>query len=108
MVKRGRPKGYPKYGGRKKGSANHVTTKTRELVSGFVDGNLDKLQTLFDECAAKDPKDAFNMIAVLLEYTIPKLARQEVVGSNGGPLEYRRVFEDADLEIMKRFSGDEK
>jgi hypothetical protein len=52
-----------------------------------VDGNADRLQGWLDEIAAeKGAQAAFECFSTLLEYHVPKLARQEVTGPNGDKL----------------------
>lgn len=60
----------------------------REAIAHFVDGNADRLQGWLDEIAAIDgPKAAFGCFVELLEYHVPKLARNELTGKDGGPME---------------------
>jgi hypothetical protein len=42
-----------------------------------------------NEVADKDPHKALDIIQKLSEYHIPKLARTEVTGLDGGPQEHR-------------------
>ena len=74
--------------GRKPGAPNKATRLAREAIAEFVDGNADRLSQWLDEIYAADgPKDAFNCFTALLEYHVPKLARTEHVGDDGGPIE---------------------
>lgn len=74
--------------GRPKGLPNKTTVLAREAIARFVDGNADRLQGWLDEIAQTEgPKVAFNCFADLLEYHVPKLARTEVTGKDGGPQE---------------------
>ena len=74
--------------GRPKGMANKTTIQAREAIARFVDGNADRLQGWLDEIAAdQGPVDAFKCFSDLLEYHVPKLARTEVTGADGGPQE---------------------
>ena len=71
--------------GRPKGLPNKSTQAAREAIAAFVDGNADRLQGLLDEIAAeKGPQAAFECFSTLLEYHVPKLARQEITGKDGG------------------------
>ena len=73
--------------GRPKGLPNKSTQAAREAIAAFVDGNADRLQGWLDEIAAeKGPQAAFECFSTLLEYHVPKLARQEVTGENSGPV----------------------
>ncbi len=72
--------------GRPKGLQNKATINAKEAISRFVDGNADKLQGWLEEIHQKDgPVAAFKCFADVLEYHVPKLARTEVTGPDGGP-----------------------
>lgn len=73
--------------GRKKGVPNKATQNAREAIAEFVDGNADRLVTWLDQIALESPKDAFNAFMSVVEYHIPKLARQEHSGIDGAPIE---------------------
>jgi len=53
----------------------------------FVEGNVDRLQSWLDAIAEKDPKLAYDCFMNTVEYHIPKLARQELTGADGAPIE---------------------
>ena len=75
-----------KTGGRKAGTTNKTTALAKEAIARFVDGNADRLQGWLDEIAAdQGPAAAFKCFSDLLEYHVPKLARTEVTGVDGGP-----------------------
>lgn len=87
--KRGRG-GYQR-GRSRKGCPNRTTQAAREVVTQFVEGNLDRLQQWLDQVAGgvyseeegkwivrPDPEKAFGMIVALMEFHIPKLARTDV------------------------------
>lgn len=63
-----------------------ATLAAREAIAAFVDANAHKLQEWLDAMAADSPKDAFNAFLALVEYHVPKLARTELTGPNGGPI----------------------
>lgn len=78
-----------KTGGRQAGTPNKSTQAAREAIARFVDGNSDKLQEWLDQIAAeKGPQAAFECFASMLEYHVPKLARTETTGKDGGPQEW--------------------
>jgi hypothetical protein len=80
-------KGKKTGGGSRKGSPNKATQAAREAIAAFVDGNADRLQGWLDEIAAeKGPQAAFECFSTLLEYHVPKLARQEITGKDNGPV----------------------
>ncbi len=86
-------------GGSRKGIPNKVTTEARQAIAAFVDGNAHRLTGWLDQVADGIPKEgedgfwlvpnpakAFELFQSVVEYHIPKLARQEHVGEGGGPL----------------------
>ena len=75
--KAGRPKGVP----------NRVTANAREAIARFVDGNAGKLNGWLDQIAEEDgAKAAFTCFMDVVEYHVPKLARLEHTGKDGGPV----------------------
>ncbi len=72
---------------RPKGSPNKATAAAREAIALFVDGNAHRLQEWLDQIALDDPKKAFELFQSVVEYHVPKLARTEVTGADGGPVE---------------------
>ena len=80
--------------GRPKGLPNKTTVAAREAIARFVDGNADRLQGWLDEIAKdQGPAAAFKCFADLLEYHVPKLARTEVTGADGGPQELKITWQ---------------
>lgn len=84
---------------RPKGSPNKATQAAREAIAAFVDGNAGRLQGWLDRVAdgvqddegkwivRPDPQRAFEMFQSVVEYHVPKLARTELTGADGGPQE---------------------
>ena len=80
--------------GRPKGSPNKATQGAREAIAAFVDGNAHRLTEWLDQVANGDPEadikpnpaKAFEMFQSVVEYHIPKLARTEMTGKDGGPV----------------------
>jgi hypothetical protein len=80
--------------GRPKGLPNKTTVAAREAIARFVDGNADRLQGWLDEIAEdQGPAAAFKCFADLLEYHVPKLARTELTGADGGPQELKITWQ---------------
>lgn len=77
-----------KTGGRKKGTPNHSTAAVRAVIEQFARQNAPQLQSLFERLAEEDPGKAFDLYLRAIEYHIPKLGRQELVGDSGGPVEF--------------------
>ena len=91
-----------KNGGRKAGVPNKVTQEARELVKQLLDANLPFLQSwivstaegILDDKTGKyivqpNPAKACEIVQNLVEYSVPKLARTEVVGDEAKPIHYR-------------------
>jgi hypothetical protein len=47
---------------------------------------VDRCQAWLDDIAADDPSKAFDLYLKMLEYHVPKLARSEITGKDGGPV----------------------
>lgn len=84
--------------GRPSGTPNKATMEARQAIASFVDGNAHRLTGWLDQVANGIPKPdddgyfiypnpskAFEMFQSVVEYHIPKLARQELSGPDGGP-----------------------
>lgn len=83
--------------GRPNGVPNKSTTKAREAIAAFVDGNAHLLQTWLEQVAMDErygPKTAFDCFMAVAEYHVPKLARQEHVGADSGPIELVVKWQD--------------
>jgi hypothetical protein len=96
-----------KTGGRVAGTPNKASTEARQAIASFVDGNAHRLTGWLDQVAQgvkvevlddkgnpvgheyvvpPNPAKAFDMFQSVVEYHIPKLARQEHVGDDNKPL----------------------
>ena len=59
----------------------------REAIARFVEGNTGRPQEWLDKIAEQEgPKAAFQRLVALLDHHVPKLARQELVGRDEGPI----------------------
>ena len=67
-----------KYGGREKGTANKATARLREAFTELLEGNMGKVQELFDKVAEKNPQKALELLLKLSEFALPKLRAIEV------------------------------
>ena len=87
--------------GRPAGVPNKATALAREAIAQFVDGNSHKMQEWLeqvangvqDETTGKwivfpNPEKAFAMLQSVVEYHVPKLARQELVGDESKPIRH--------------------
>jgi hypothetical protein len=116
--------------GRLPGVPNKATADARAAIAKFVDGNAHRLQKWLDEVAEgkpaldadgnqiynddgmpvwivpPNPEKAHNMFQSVIEYHVPKLARSEMTGANGGPISIAAVdmkgLSDSELEAMQR------
>ena len=84
--------------GRKPGVPNKATQEAREAVKAILDSNLPFIQTwlqqtaegIMDDQTGKyivqpNPAKACEIVQNLVEYSVPKLARTEVVGDEKAP-----------------------
>lgn len=84
-----------KTGGRQAGTPNKATSDARQAIASFIDGNAHRLTEWLDAVANGDPLNeikpnpakAFDMFQSVVEYHIPKLARQELVGDPDAPIQ---------------------
>jgi len=98
--------------GRPKGSPNKATAAVREAIAVFAEGNAHKLQEWLDDVAMgvggnrPDPAKAADLYLRAIEYHIPKLARTELTGKDGGALEVSNLSEDElDAKIKAAMSA---
>jgi hypothetical protein len=83
---KGRKPGGPKTGGRTKGTPNKATAGARQAIAALVEGNIDRIEGWLARTAIKDPARASDLMIRLLEFHVPKLARSEISGPDGGPI----------------------
>src|SRR6266478_1910658 len=89
-------------GGRQKGAPNKLTAQGRALIQGFLEQRTpDELERLWRAAKADSPSRAFRILAMLIEFAIPKLQRTTIAGDDEG----------APVVIERRthvFTGDER
>ena len=73
--------------GRPKGTPNKLTRDTREAITRLAEATVDQVAEWFNTIAANDPAKALELWLKMLEYHIPKLARTEMTGRDGGPMQ---------------------
>jgi len=96
--------------GRPAGTPNKATTQAREAIALFVDANAHRLTEWLDEVAhgipsqdvKPNPARAFELYQSVVEYHIPKLARTEMVGDDGGAMKFEVVAPWLKENIAKR------
>jgi hypothetical protein len=80
-----------KTGGRSKGTPNKSTTEVREAIAAFASANVDSMGEWLN--AIESPEKKLDLFLRAIEYHIPKLARQEVVGDDDKPLVTKMIYE---------------
>lgn len=73
--------------GRVKGVPNKLTREFRETIQKLLDENRDNVSIWLSRVADEDPGKALELLARLAEYAAPKLARTEITGGGGGPVQ---------------------
>jgi len=73
--------------GRKKGVPNRATADVRATIALIAGRNVTLLQTWLERVGKRDPARAADLLLRMLEYHIPKLARTEMTGAAGGPVQ---------------------
>lgn len=81
--------------GRPKGSPNKATKDVREAIATFAAANVDSMGEWLAEI--EDPAKRLDLYLRALEYHIPKLARQEHTGKDGGPFVVNLASSDGSL-----------
>jgi hypothetical protein len=71
--------------GRPKGLPNRSTQIVREAIANLLERNAGNMDRWLNEVAQDDPYKALDLMNKLSEYHIPKLARTELTGADGGP-----------------------
>ena len=77
--------------GRAKGVPNKATTAFRETIQKLLEANSENVSLWLKQVAAEDPGKALDLVSKLAEYATPKLARTEVSGTDGQPLQIQVV-----------------
>lgn len=69
---RGKAKGSPKTGGRKKGTPNKTTTAVRNILTTTIEDYVNS-ETFTQDFLELDAKDRLLLVTKFAEYVIPKL-----------------------------------
>jgi len=99
-----------KTGGRKKGSANKITTVQRAQIQEFINRNWPNVQAMLDDVwhgieiektmpdgttvvgrLNADPKGALEIVHKFMRFCVADLGRLEVTGADGGALQVHIV-----------------
>ncbi|HMV30185.1 MAG TPA: hypothetical protein PKE23_12410 [Anaerolineales bacterium] len=76
-------KGNP---GKPKGAINKTTADVRQAIAMLAESSAPKVQEWLQVVANDDPAKALDLWLKMIEYHIPKLARTELTGKDGGPV----------------------
>ena len=79
--------------GKPKGAVNKSTQIVREAIANLLERNAPNMDRWLNEVAQDDPYKALDLMNKLSEYHIPKLARTELTGADGGPQEHRVTWQ---------------
>lgn len=96
------------------GVPNKATTEARQAIALFVDQNAHRLTEWLDRVANGDPEHdqkpnpakAFELFQSVIEYHVPKLARNEHGGIDGKDMRFEVVAPWLTQNIAKRNEGD--
>ena len=77
--------GYREGSGRPKGVPNKATADVKQAIAAFTSANVDKLDEWLN--SIDDPAKRLDLYFKALEYTMPKLARSELVGDKEQPIQ---------------------
>ena len=77
-----------KTGGRKAGVGNKTTVDVRNAIALIAQDNAGNFARWLNEVADEDPAKAADLYLKAIEYHIPKLARSETTGKDGGPVDH--------------------
>lgn len=100
----GRKPETPRTGGREKGTQNKTTQEMKQAIAAFASANVEHMTTWLGQVQL--PEKKIELMLRALEYYIPKLARSEVVGEDGGPVKLQMEavegLSDKDLEALNK------
>ena len=74
--------------GRPKGMPNKSTSIVKEAIAKLLERNVGNMDLWLEKVAQDDPYKALDLMNKLCEYHVPKLARTELTGADGGAVEH--------------------
>ena len=90
--------------GRPKGSKNKIPADVRLSIATFARQNVECLSEWLNRI--QDPAKKMELFLRAIEYHIPKVARTEIVGPDGGPLQLSAVdlrgLSDTELATVQK------
>lgn len=93
--------------GRKPGVQNKITMEIREAFKNLIEHNTPNMIGWLQRVALEDPGKALTICSNLAEYIVPRLARTEHTGMNGGAIETKDVTK-SDAEIINQYLNQQK
>lgn len=82
-------------GGSRMGKPNRATADVRAAIAIIAQKNVGKVQQWLEDI--EDPAKRVGLFLDLCEYHIPKLARTEITGQDGGPVIIQAMLTDDTL-----------
>ena len=67
---------------------NKTTVDVREAIALIAQRNVEKFENWLEQVAVEDPGKAADLFLKAIEYHIPKLARTEQTGPEGGAIHH--------------------
>jgi hypothetical protein len=90
-------KGIKTGGGSRQGKPNKSTQYVREAIALIAQRNVGNFEIWLGQVATEDPGKAAELFLKAIEYHIPKLARSEITGKDGGGIVIQINNEDSNL-----------
>ena len=89
-------------GGSRKGIPNRATEKARQAFAMLVDNTAPRLAEWLEQVYEQEgPNEAIKRFLDMAEYVMPRKARVEHTGEDGGPVMTADV--SSDKEVIERF-----
>ncbi len=88
-------KGIKTGGGSRAGVPNKATQDVRAAIAAFASANVGQMSVWL--AGIDDPAKKLDLFLRAIEYHIPKLARSEITGKDGGGIVIHINNQDADL-----------
>ena len=79
--------------GRPKGMPNKSTSIVKEAIAKLLERNVGNMDLWLEKVAQDDPYKALDLMNKLCEYHVPKLARTELTGADGGAVEHNVTWQ---------------
>lgn len=87
---------------RPKGVPNKMTMEIKEAFKNLIEMNTPNMIEWMERVAIDDPAKALSLCADMAEFVVPKLARTELTGKDGGAVEHKDVTK-SDADILAQY-----